>query len=103
MHLPGTLVFKAAGTIGQKLCLPRWTRWISWMWHGRRDTPKQIKEHAGGVFVGRNRNPKHHISQMLQRVRESVISKLTGLPQTIALAAILRREVGQSVGLVGAA
>src|SRR6266852_2270504 len=72
------------------------------MWRGRRYTPKQIKEHRRGVFVGGHRSAKYHVSQMLQRVRESVISKLTGCPQTIAFGEFLGRQGGQSEQIVGA-
>src|SRR5262245_57580737 len=72
------------------------TPWIHGMRARRWDSPRQVKEDRGRVFVGGDWSPESHIAEMLQRVGERVVCGIARAPQTVAFGELLGRKCGET-------
>src|SRR6266851_9627171 len=86
--------------ISKNLRLPRRAPRILWMRSIGRDSSSQSQKHRSRVFVRGNRVAKRHVPQVLQRIRQSVIRRVTRLPQQVALRKFFGCERRQSQQIV---
>ncbi len=62
--------------------------------------PVECKNTGSGMFVRRNWLAKRHVSQVLQRIRQGVIRRITRLPEPVAFGEFLRGKRRQSQQII---
>src|ERR1700731_4403402 len=93
-------VTKSSGAISKKLPFPRRALRILKVRQIAGDSPHQMQEHSSGMLVCGNRLTKRHIAKILQRIRKSVIRRVTRFPQPVPLRKFLWRERRESQQIV---
>src|SRR5580704_16367562 len=93
---------QAANAIADKFRLPGRALRVFGMGFVSGDSSRQVEEDGGRMLVSGDWITKCNVAQMLQRIREREIARISGFPQAIALGKFFRSESREAEQIVGA-